>query len=256
MSQTPATKQPLSAIIKENWSDRTGMGGSKSSYVACYAANQVLGTVWRGDNEDADTKEIRETATLRRLSDIGAHDVIEAMLGAQMVATHEAAMEAFRRAALAEQTFAGRELGLKYGDRLVRSFAALTDALNRHRGKGQQVVRVEHVTVQAGGQAIVGAVTQGGGNPNGNEDRPHAQQPLPMHQSPRCGARTRSGSPCRSPAVKGRRRCRMHGGATGSGAPAGNRNALKHGRYSREVLEFRHAMRELLRENAEKLELV
>ena len=46
--------------------------------------------------------------------------------------------------------------------RLVRSFAALTDALNRHRGKGsQQVVRVEHVTVQAGGQAIVGAVTQG-----------------------------------------------------------------------------------------------
>ena len=48
----------------------------------------------------------------------------------------------------------------------------------------------------------------------------------------------------------------MHGGATGSGAPAGNRNALKHGRYSREVLEFRRAMRELLRENAEKLELV
>jgi len=84
------------------------------------------------------------------------------MLAAQMVATHEAALECFRRAALAEQTFAGRELGLKYGDRLVRSFAALTDALNRHRGKGQQVVRVEHVTVQAGGQAIVGAVTQGG----------------------------------------------------------------------------------------------
>ena len=125
-------------------------------------------TIWRGNNEDADTKEIRDRATLRRLSDIGARDVIEAMLGAQMVATHEAAMEAFRRAALAEQTFAGRELGLKYGDRLVRSFAALTDALNRHRGKGsQQVVRVEHVTVQAGGQAIVGAVTQGGGGQNG-----------------------------------------------------------------------------------------
>ena len=59
-------------------------------------------------------------------------------------------MEAFRRAAPAEQTFAGRELGLKYVDRLVRSLADLTEALNRHRGKGQQVVRVEHVTVQAG----------------------------------------------------------------------------------------------------------
>jgi hypothetical protein len=55
----------------------------------------------------------------------------------------------------------------------------LTDALNRHRGKGsQQVVRVEHVTVQAGGQAIVGAVTQGGGDQNGNEDQPHAQAAL------------------------------------------------------------------------------
>ena len=101
--------------------------------------------------------------------------MVEGMLAAQMVATHEAAMECFRRAALAEQTFAGRELGLKYGDRLVRSFAALTDALNRHRGKGsQQVVRVEHVTVQAGGQAIVGNVSQGGGGHKENEDRPHA----------------------------------------------------------------------------------
>ena len=45
----------------------------------------------------------------------------------------------------------------------------------------------------------------------------------------------------------------MHGGATGSGALMGNRNALKHGRYSRETIEFRHRMRELLRENAEKL---
>ena len=48
----------------------------------------------------------------------------------------------------------------------------------------------------------------------------------------------------------------MHGGATGSGAPAGNRNALKHGHYSREVLQFRRRMQELLRKNAEKLELV
>ena len=48
----------------------------------------------------------------------------------------------------------------------------------------------------------------------------------------------------------------MHGGATGSGAPAGNRNALKHGCYSREVLEFRQAIAHLLRENAETLDLV
>lgn len=48
----------------------------------------------------------------------------------------------------------------------------------------------------------------------------------------------------------------MHGGATGSGARTGNRNALKHGGYARELVESRRVLRELLRENAEKIELV
>jgi hypothetical protein len=39
----------------------------------------------------------------------------------------------------------------------------------------------------------------------------------------RCGAKTRAGHPCRQAAVKGRTRCRMHGGAKGSGGPRGNR---------------------------------
>src|SRR4051812_46806336 len=116
------------------------------------------------------------------------------MLVSQMVAVHEAAMEAFRRAALAEQTFAGREVALKYGDKLSRTYAALVETLDRHRGKGQpQVVRVERVTVEAGGQAIVGAVTQGVGHHTKARIDPMHRQPWPMHRSPRCGARTRSG---------------------------------------------------------------
>ena len=82
------------------------------------------------------------------------------------------------------------------------------------------------------------------------------RQLLPMHQSPRCGARTRRGSPCRSPAVRGRRRCRMHGGAPGSGAQPGNGNALKHGRHTSEMLEFRRMVRELVREVRELIEIV
>ena len=74
---------------------------------------------------------------------------------------------------------------------LSRTYVALLEALNRHRGKGQQVVRVEHVTVQAGGQAIVGAVTQGGGGQSENEDRAHARR-LAHAQSPRCGQAARS----------------------------------------------------------------
>jgi hypothetical protein len=61
-------------------------------------------------------------------------------------------------------------------------------------------------------------------------------------------AKTRSGRPCRSPPVTGRRRCRMHGGAAGSGAPRSNQNALKNGLYTREALEERRRLRCLLRE--------
>jgi len=48
------------------------------------------------------------------------------------------------------------------------------EALQRYRGKGQQKVTVEHVHVHAGGQAIVGAVTPGGGDTKEKEERAHA----------------------------------------------------------------------------------
>lgn len=51
-----------------------------------------------------------------------------------------------------------------------------------------------------------------------------------------------------SPAVNGRARCRMHGGAQGSGAPLGNKNALKHGLHTREAIATRRQLRELLKE--------
>lgn len=76
---------------------------------------------------------------------------------------------------------------------------------------------------------------------------------LDMRQANRCGAKTRSGNPCRSPAVRNRKRCRMHGGAAGSGAPPGNANALKHGRHCKAIVEERRRFRELVREAEETL---
>ena len=43
----------------------------------------------------------------------------------------------------------------------------------------------------------------------------------------------------------------MHGGAPGSGAPVGNRNALRHGRYTAKTIAARRAIRALLRESRE-----
>lgn len=62
-----------------------------------------------------------------------------------------------------------------------------------------------------------------------------------------CGARTRSGCPCKNHPVRGKRRCRMHGGAKGSGGQLGNKNAWKHGLYTEELKGERIAARQLLR---------
>jgi len=60
-------------------------------------------------------------------------------------------------------------------------------------------------------------------------------QPERLAKAPRCLAKTRKGTECQSPAVRYRKRCRMHGG-TNPGAPLGNRNAWKHGWRSVESL--------------------
>ena len=63
----------------------------------------------------------------------------------------------------------------------------------------------------------------------------------------RCGARTRAGRPCRAPAAKDKRRCRFHGGTPGSGAQPGNRNARKHGFFTKQAIAERRRLRALLR---------
>lgn len=78
----------------------------------------------------------------------------------------------------------------------------------------------------------------------------HARNVAPMTQSPRCGAKTRAGGECRAPAVAGRRRCRMHGGAAGSGAPRGNQNALKTGLHTAKMIFITRRVNALRRNGA------
>ena len=84
----------------------------------------------------------------------------------------------------------------------------------------------------------------------------HIRNTGPMLKSPRCGARTRTGTSCNSPAVRGKRRCRMHGGAPGTGAPKGNKNALKHGFYTKEAIAERKQLSDLIRDSKELLEKI
>jgi hypothetical protein len=76
----------------------------------------------------------------------------------------------------------------------------------------------------------------------------HAPNISPMLASPRCGAKIRSGGSCRSPAVRGKRRCRMHGGTPGSGAPRRNQNARRHGLFTSDAIAERKQIQALLGE--------
>jgi hypothetical protein len=81
----------------------------------------------------------------------------------------------------------------------------------------------------------------------------HIRNTGAMLASPRCGAKTRSGGACHSPAVHGKKRCRMHG-APGPGAPRSNRNARKHGRFTRDTIAERKQIQTLLGEARKLLE--
>ena len=136
------------------------IGGSRSDSWNNILANQAVETLWL-KNSDKAARDQQYGATVAALAGIRPRDELEGMLAGQLLAAHNAAMECYRRA-IGEQTFEGRRENLSQANKLSRTYAALLDALNRHRGKGQQKVTVEHVHVHQGGQAIVGAVNQGG----------------------------------------------------------------------------------------------
>ena len=89
-------------------------------------------------------------------------DEAETMLAVQMGAIHAATMMLARRLNLVE-TLPQQDAAERALNKLARTYAVQMETLKRYRTGGQQKVTVEHVTVNAGGQAIVGAVETGGG---------------------------------------------------------------------------------------------
>jgi hypothetical protein len=143
-------------------------------------ANKILGELMNSACAGSNSQPLAEhdlNAALAGMHGIGPKDEAEAMLAAQMIATHTAAMSALRRLKGVEnipQQDSNGNLAVK----LLRTYALQLETLARYRGKGQQKVTVEHVHVHSGGQAIVGAVnshtSRGGGGATKTEHQPHA----------------------------------------------------------------------------------
>jgi hypothetical protein len=159
------------------------IGGSSSDAWNTALANQTISSICMGHNDEAERQKLY-SATVSALVGICPNDEIEGMLAAQMIACHHASMECYRRAMITDQTFEGRRENLSHANKLSRTCATLVEALNRHRGKGQQKVTVEHVHVHSGGQAIVGTVAHPGGRTSQSEDQPHAQAQITDARQP------------------------------------------------------------------------
>jgi hypothetical protein len=164
-------------------------------------------------------------------------DQMEAMLAAQMAAVHMATMALARRLAnvdnIAKQDSAERAF-----NKLARTFAAQAEALKRYRSRGGQTVRVEHVTVNEGGQCNCRQCQPWGeGLPWKRGDDPMNR--YSFQKAPRCSATSkRTRERCKAPAVRGWTVCRFHGAR--GGGPRGKRNGMyRHGLSKKAIKERR-----------------
>jgi hypothetical protein len=148
--------------------------GSAERYFGDHLLNATGQTAPAGASEDA--REVAMRFGVEAALAFAPADAVEGLIVAQAIAMHHAAMDFTRRAMTAEFSDVA-QANLKAAANASRTFSELLGALDRKRGKGPQVVRVERVVIHEGGQAIVGNVNgagQGGGGAGKIEGEAHA----------------------------------------------------------------------------------
>ena len=138
------------------------VSGSLVPQFSAVLLNATVATMPEFAMADDDGSARRITAASAALAAFKPADEIEGMIAAQAVALHSTGMECLRRSMIPEQPPEAALKLRKDGANLMRSMTDMLDALDRKRGKGPQVVRVERVVVHEGGQAVVGNVQAGG----------------------------------------------------------------------------------------------
>ena len=126
------------------------------------------------DRGQAVPSDASMNAALAMVAGAAPSNEIEAALASQMAATHSLAMVLVGRARLNDDARAMEANG-NLGIKLLRTFIMQAEMLAKLRRGGGQTVRVEHVHVHAGGQAVVGNVEAGGGLGLNFEEQPHAK---------------------------------------------------------------------------------
>lgn len=162
-----APKQPNAVVAKLAKEDEEGLKklfGTGNLEMALHLLDQLYRVMPKRTDEEMKSAP---SLAMTLQSAIKPQDELEALLATQMIAVHNLAMKFLGNAVIPDQTFVGTNANIERANKLLRTFTTQMEALNRYRGKGQQKVTVEHVTVNQGGQAVIGVVerpTGGGGD--------------------------------------------------------------------------------------------
>jgi hypothetical protein len=158
-----ATPYPPDGMSQEWWQRlKDALGTCSSDFVEASLFQLVRAARLPGSG----TSEVAVNAALAFIEGAEPRDEVEAALVIQMACTHSAVMSVFSRFGgdyVGERTMTAATNALA---RLLKAYAMQVETLRRLRNGGSQLVRVEHVHVNEGGQAIVGpvAIERGGAN--------------------------------------------------------------------------------------------
>jgi hypothetical protein len=171
-TDAPKRKQPL-ITFGENGELIVGFVDGQSPF-GTNDDRFIRGLVSQIGNAASKGSKVDEAATsfaLSVLEGIKPRDEVEAMLAAQIAAIHMATMTFARRLNNVE-TIPQQDSAEKAFNKLARTFTMQMDALKKYRSSGEQRITVQHVTVNDGGQAVVGTINHGG-EPEINEGGGH-----------------------------------------------------------------------------------
>jgi len=164
VSRSTSEKYEAIAITKEVHEEFCEAAGVKDRSLATILISEVMliqkySLSWLNDAIDGAGVAERAMAALREMRPSNA---MEAMLAIQMIATHSVSIKLLVESTTEALTTEAKNSYVLWATRLMRVFNEQLKALEMLQGRtGQQKVTVEHVHVNAGGQAIVGAVTAG-----------------------------------------------------------------------------------------------
>jgi hypothetical protein len=142
----------------ENWWRRLNkaLGTTSSDFVnaSLFQIQAAARSPWGG------ISELAMNAALAMIEAAAPKDEIEGALAIQMACTHTAAMAVLARLDAGLGTERRVAAFGSTAARLLRAYATQVEVLRRLRNGGQQFVRVEHVHVHDGAQAVIGNVKQ------------------------------------------------------------------------------------------------